>query len=228
MTNDKTLKNKIASDWQTNFSELTVFSQNKFYKMTGPLVFGIDLVKLPRTNEYRPYFVLYPLWKKSVKECLDVPIVLQEFFNKKDFQFDIPYEYDKHLQYFNEVSQIIKKQYPLLLEKNIHTQSIIKTITDYSKTKRFSLAPLSYFQAEFLQVKMKIALYKSMSEAQKILDDIKKINWDQSHFQACGVNLSDWLNSLQNEIDNQDQFLKQIEINKSDKKIQKLINSELI
>lgn len=117
---------------------------------------------------------MYPLWKKDIRECLDIPIILAEFYNKKNFQFDIPYYYDKHLLYFNEVSQIIKKQYPFLLQDDVSVQSMINSINDYSQTKRFSMAPLSYFQAKFLQVKMEIELYKSVAEAQKNLREHKK------------------------------------------------------
>lgn len=228
MTIDKTIKNKIANDWQDNFNELTIYSQNNFYKIVGCLVVGIELIKLPRTDEYRPYFVIYPLWKKDLKQCLDIPIILQEFYNKNGFQFEIPYEYNKHSLYFDEVIQIIKRQYPFLFHRDISTQSIINSINNYSQNKRFSVAPLSYFQAEFLQVKMEITLYKDVIEARKILEDIKKINWDVDHFQACGVNIIEWFNSLQYEIDNQDLFLKQIEVNKLEKKFQKLKINDLV
>ncbi|AYN03528.1 hypothetical protein [Flavobacterium sp. 140616W15] len=226
MTIDKTIKNIIIREWHDAFPELRIYSQNKLYKIAGCLLFGIELIKLPRTEEYRPHFVLYPLWKKNVKECLDFPIVLHEFYDKKKFQFDIPYE--KHNQYFEEVSQIIKKQYHFLLIDNISTETIISLIENYSQTKRFSVAPNSFFQADFLETKLKIALFTNVSRAQEILDNIKKRDWDAKHFQACGVEITPWITDLQNEIDKKDSFLKQIETNIQDKKLAKLKASKLI
>ncbi|MDR7210608.1 hypothetical protein [Flavobacterium piscis] len=226
MTVDKTIKNAVACDWLNSFQELTMYSQNKFYKIVGCLVLGIELIKLPRTDEYRPHFTLYPLWEKNVKECLNIPIVLEEFYNSKKNQFSIPYE--KHIQYFEEVSQIIEKQFPFILKDNIQTDVITSMIDNYSQKKRFSIAPNSYFQANFLEAKLKIALYTSVSKAQEILNYIKNRDWDIKHFQACGVEVTQWVKDLQNETDNQELFLKQIELNKQDKNLVKIKMSKLI
>ncbi|MEZ0182551.1 hypothetical protein AB9T89_09925 [Flavobacterium oncorhynchi] len=224
---DKTIKNRIANDWQSNFPELTIYSLNKFYKIAGCVIFGIELIKLPRNDEYRPHFVIYPLWKKNLKECLEMPIVMQQFCNKRNFQFDIPYEYSKHVFYFEEVIKVIKKECPFLFEEYSLAQSIVDSIDNYSQTKRFSIAPNSYFQAEFLQVKMEIVLYKSTFKAQEILNKIKGKGWDIDHFQSCGVNIKEWFSSLQEEIDDRNLFLKQIEINKAESKLKKLKKSDL-
>src|SRR5690606_14982485 len=95
------IKKKVIGDWQNAFLELTAFAQNKLYKVVGATVIGLELIKLPRIEEYRPHFVIYPLWEKDVKTNLDYPILLKEFENKKGFQYDIPYE--KHRMFFDDV-----------------------------------------------------------------------------------------------------------------------------
>jgi hypothetical protein len=66
-----------------------------------------------------------------------------------------------------------------------------------------------------------------VAEAQSVLEQINKRTWDVNHFKAFDVDVSDWLQSLQAIIPNRNEFLKQIEANKRDKKISNLKNSEL-
>ncbi|MDO4728764.1 MAG: hypothetical protein Q4B43_07145 [Bacteroidota bacterium] len=99
---DKSIKQQIIKDWQSYFPQFWVYSVNKIYKVVGCLVVGIDLVKLPVKQEYRPHFVMYSLAGDSIntdiKSCLSAPIVLLEFYDKKKRQYNIPYL--KHTDYF--------------------------------------------------------------------------------------------------------------------------------
>ncbi len=49
-------KKKVAAEWQSSFPELTQYAENKLYKLLGPLIIGIELIKLPRSPKYRPHF----------------------------------------------------------------------------------------------------------------------------------------------------------------------------
>jgi len=64
MGTDKTIKKKVIEDWQNAFPQLTMYAQNKLYKIVGSCVLGIELIKSPHTESYSPYFVLYPIWKR--------------------------------------------------------------------------------------------------------------------------------------------------------------------
>ena len=77
------IKKEIFKAWQNAFPQLTLYSQNNLYKKVGPIIIGIELIRLPRTEEYRPHFVMYPLWKKDILTCLSIPIILKEYKNKK-------------------------------------------------------------------------------------------------------------------------------------------------
>ena len=223
---DKTIKKKVIEDWQNAFPQLTTYAQNKLYKVVGSCVLGIELIKSPHTESYSPYFVLYPLWKKDIKTSLDYPIFLRDFKNKKGLQYDIPYE--KHSIFFDDVVDSIKSQTPLPFEGNISLKKISAAIEDSSQKPPLSAAPNSYLQAVLQEAKFKTALFISNEEAQKVLEQINKRNWDLNHFKACGVNVNEWLQSLQTIISNRDEFLKQIEANKQDKKISQLKSSEII
>lgn len=219
----------ILKEWQNVFPKFTFYSQNKLYKVIGPIIMGIELIKLPRSENYRPHFVIYTLFGNRVgndiKSCLSGPILLREYYNKKGGQISISYE--KHNNFFSDILESIKEQTPILFKENIILKDIIFLFEEYSKKPPLSAAPYSFLQASIQAVKLKISLYISEDEAQKILKQINIESWDQDHFRDCDVDITKWLYALEAIILNRDEFLKQIEINKNDKKIAKLQSSEL-
>lgn len=224
MAINKEIKKKVIEDWQNSFPELTLYSQDKLYKVVGATIIGLELIKLPRSEEYRPHFVIYPLWKKDVKANLDTPYVLKEYYNKKGLQYSIPYE--RHSAFFSDVIDSVMKQNPLSFEGSISLKTLMSVFDEYSKTPPLRASPNSYLQAALQEAKLKIALFIVIAEAQSVLEQIKKRTWDVNHFKACGVDVSSWLQSLQATISNRDEFLKQIQANKQDKKISNLKSSE--
>lgn len=44
---DKELKQEINKEWQSAFPQLGSYTQNKFYKVLGTLIVGIELIKVP-------------------------------------------------------------------------------------------------------------------------------------------------------------------------------------
>ncbi len=48
MSIQKQLKVKVTKDWLQAFPELVAYGANRFYKISGPMIWGIDLIKLPR------------------------------------------------------------------------------------------------------------------------------------------------------------------------------------
>jgi len=223
---EKTVKKRVSEEWLRAFSQLSAFSQNKFYKILGSCLIGIELIKSPLKENYSPYFVIYPLWKKDVKSNLNYPIILKEFKDKNGYQYDIPYEMSSVI--LSDVIKRVRQNCPLPFDSNIPLLSILSLMDTFSKEPPLSAAPNSYLQAVLQESKLKIALYGSIQKSQIIFNQIKKTNWDAHHFSACGVDLNNWLESLREELDNREDFLRQIEINKRDSKILKLKFSEII
>jgi hypothetical protein len=225
MAIDKDLKKKVTQDWLTALPQLSLYAQNKFYEVVGPLIIGLELIKLPHADKYRPHFVVYPLWKKDENTSLDFPFILRAYINEKGLQYSIAY--DEHGDYFDEVIESIKKYTPLLFDDSISLEQIVDLVDDYSKTSYLSAAPNSYLQAALQEAKFKTTLFIDRIKAQSILEQIKTRSWDLNHFKAFGVDANGWFRGLEETLANQDEFLTRIEKNKLDKKIAQLKSSTL-
>lgn len=226
MAIDEELKRKVIEAWQNAFPQLSLYAQNKLYKVVGSIVIGLELIKLPRTDEYRPHFVIYPLWKEDVKSSLDSPIIIKEYYNKKGLQYSILYE--RHIYLFNDVLESVKKQTPFSFNGNISYNKLVFVIDECSQTPPLSAAPNSYLQATLQDAKFKISLFVGIAEAKSVLEQINKRRWDANHFKSCGVDVNRWLQGLQESISKRDGFLKQIETNKREKKIAQLVSFDTI
>ncbi|ATA71367.1 hypothetical protein [Capnocytophaga sputigena] len=224
---DRELKQEINKEWQSAFPQLGSYTQNKFFKVLGTLIVGIELIKVPFMEQYRPHFVIYTLFDKDLGTNLSEEILLQEFYNKKGFQCDIPYL--KHNEYFKEVVSCIDKQLPISLEVDIQIDKINVLLESYIRKAPFNGgATNSFSYAKYQEIKMKIALYLNKERAQQVFRDIYNVKWDNKSFEESNGSINSWLVSLQEVIDNRDTFLRQIEINKQSKKILKLPYSEIV
>lgn len=226
MAINKELKKKVIEDWQNAFPELSIYAQDKLYKVVGSIIVGLELIKLPRTDEYRPHFVAYPLWKEDVKTSLNTPFILKEYYNKKGLQYSILYE--RHNSLFCDVLESVKKQTLLPFDGDISFKKIASVIDDYSKTPPLSAAPNSYLQAALQEAKLKIALFVGIAEAKSVLGQINKGSWDANHFKACGIDVNRWLQGLQENISKRDEFMNKIFVNKQSAKITQLVCSQIL
>ena len=122
MAVDKEVKKKTTNDWLSAFPNISALAQNRLYKVIGCCIAGIEFVTLPGSEEYRPHFVLYPLWKTDMKKCLDAPIILKQLYNKKRIQFDIPF--GKHSIYFPNAVECFKSQISVSLDGSVSLKSL--------------------------------------------------------------------------------------------------------
>jgi hypothetical protein len=220
------IKQSISEDWQKAFPQLVRYSEKKLYKVTGPFVIGIELIDLPRSEGYRPHFVVYSLWKANIKECFSGPVLQYGIKDKKGLSFSIPFE--NHDRYFSEAVDCTKSQIKLSLISDIVLLDFLKVFDDYSRTPPLSAAPDSYLQAKLAESKLCTALYtNNATETKSILADIEKKAWNLQHFKLFQIDFDQWLMGLHKIILNREIFISQISANKKDKTLQKLNSSEL-
>jgi hypothetical protein len=222
----KEIKKRITEEWLSSVPQLSAFAQNKLYRIVGCVIIGIELVKLPKAEDYRPHFVLYPLWKSDLKNCLDSPIILIEISNKKGLQFSIPYL--KHSSYFNEAIECLKKQLPILWNENVALKSLFDIVDN--RFNDILIKSNSAQQAKLFELKFYAALYTgSQSQVQNILNQIQQAskNWNMQMFEMWYGKFDAWLQRLKEKVSSREEFLRQVEINRQDKKTAQLKSSEL-
>lgn len=227
MAIDKETKKKVTDDWLNAFSQLSAFTQNKLYKVVGCCIIGIELIKLPHSDEYRPHFMIYPLWKIDLKKCLDAPILLKQIYNRKGLQFNIPY--DRHETCFYDVIECFRKQIPVSMDGDVSLKSLFDFVD-----RLFSDALVksnSAEQAKLFELKFYSACYvENQSQMQNVLSQIERSSksWNMNMFEIWYGNFDLWFQGLRGKVSNREDVLKQIKLNKEDKKIAKLQSSELI
>ncbi|GMQ30637.1 hypothetical protein [Algoriphagus confluentis] len=222
----KEIKKRVTEEWLSSVPQLSAFAQNKLYRVVGCSIIGVELVKLPKVEDYRPHFVLYPLWKGDLKNCLDSPTILLEISNKKGLQFSIPYL--KHSAYFNEALECLKKQVSILYNENVPLKSLFDLVD--SRFNDILVKSNSAQQAKLFELKFYSALYVgSQSQVQNVLNQIEQSSksWNMNMFEMWYGKFDVWLQGLREKVSNREDFLKQIEANKQDKKISQLKSSEL-
>lgn len=226
MGTDKEIKKRIAEEWLNFIPQLTFYSQNKFYRVVGCNIIGVELIKLPYSEDYRPHFVCYSLWKNDIKKCMDVPYIYFALNNKKGFQFDIPYL--KHSSYINEAIECFKEQVPILFSENFQLKSLFEVID--RSFNDFLVKSNSAQQAKLFELKYYSALYTgSQSQVQGVLNQIHQAskNWNMQMFEMWFGKFDLWIHGLEEKVNQREDFFKQIKENMQDKKILQLKSSEL-
>ncbi|WP_261511529.1 hypothetical protein [Chryseobacterium paludis] len=218
----------IVEEWQKAFPDLSTHEKNKFYKIIGPLLVGIELKKLPMSDHYRPYFVLYGLWPNrngnDLKASLVGPLLLYEFLDEKGFQYDLTY--DPNL--IPVAVSNIKNQILIPLQGDVKTETILNLVDIVSKRPPLSHAPGSFLYAALQENLFNVLLYVNKFGAKDLLNKIAEHEWDENHFKLAGRDVYLWLASLRDRIKNRNEFLEAIDVNRNDKKLEKLPFSNLI
>lgn len=224
---DSKTKKIITEEWVKAFPDLSAYAQNKLYKIVGPFVLGIELINLPRSENYRPHFVIYSLWKNSVKTCLEYPVIMQEFYNSKKLQLNLPYG-DVNGKY-KEAQTIVSIGLKVSLTDNITLQRFYALIDDVLQND-IAYKSHSGKIASLFELKFYLALYTgNQSQVQGFLNQVQQEskNWNMQMFEVWYGKFDLWLQVLQEKASSREDFIKQIEANKQDKKILQLKSSEL-
>lgn len=223
--NIKEIKKRITEEWLNTVPQLSPFAQNKLFRIVGCTIIGIELINIPNIEGYKPHFVVYPLWKENAKICLDVPSIYFGIENKKGLQFSIPYL--KHNNYFNEAIECLKKQLPILWDENIALKSLYDLVD--TRFNDVLIKSNSAQQVKLFELKFYTALYtRNQFQIQNILNQIQQAskNWNMQIFEMWYGKFDTWLHGLQEKASRREEILKQIKVNKRDKKISQLKGSE--
>ena len=128
MATDKKIKKEITGEWLSAFPSLKPYTQNKLYKIIGPFVTGLELIKLPRIEQYRPHFVLYPLYRNDVKSSLESPCLMFEFYTVRKLQIHLPY--DDRKQLYKNTQQLILQALKIQLVDDVELKELYSLVDE--------------------------------------------------------------------------------------------------
>jgi hypothetical protein len=229
MNNQRSINAKVNEEWLLEFPTLIKFSLNKFYRVVGCVVVGIELIVLPGSGNYRPHLTVYGLWPNhfgnDVKAWLGGPILLKEFYNHKRFQFNLPFEFNNEM--CKEAISVIKSKAAFLLAENISIETLNAYIDNYAKCPPLDAMPGSYLQASLMESKLNIARYVSHAQALRVFKEINGRMWNTTHFKQCGHDVDEWINELKKKLANRELFLEDVKANRQNPRLSKLKFSEL-
>ena len=175
---------------------------------------GLTFVKVPN-RDYKLFFSIYPLWRPTLKSCIDLPLLLLPLVD--DNSLDI---------YLSDSTNIIEKcskQFPLLSGCN--------TISDFVRILYEIIATDKSIQTNFvLQMKIYeliygIALYlNNIDISQDVYIQISNqiSGWDKKIFNYWYGDKDTTLSKLLEFESNKRRIVKNVVLNSSDPKVKKL------
>ena len=193
---------------------LNGITSNTFVHKVECIMVGLTFVKVPN-RDYKLFFTIYPLWRSTMKSCIDVPLLL------------LPLVDDNGLDtYLSDCINIIDKcntQFPLL--------SVSNTAVDFIWGLHEFIANYKSMQNNFV-LKMKIyeliygiALYLNNIEiAQDVYLQISNqiSSWDTKIFDYWYGDKDTTLSKLTEFETNRRRIVKNVDLNGSDPKVIKL------
>lgn len=220
-------KKEITNDWISEFPQLSVYSSMKLYAVLDIAIIGIELLSGITSGNYRPYIVYYPLWNASNKDNWSNQIILQEVYDKKGLQFNMPY--NNHQPTLKEAVECTRKQALSCLDVPVSVKSIQNLIDHQFSDLLVSSSPVA--QARLYACKLHVALYLNDSTLISMIQkEIERASdtWEPRFFEWRYGKVCDWKKDLYKVLDNRNEFLNQIKQNRSEKKISKLNSLEMI
>lgn len=217
-------KKNVTTTWLNEFHELTAYSQVKFYKILGPVILGIDIIKLPRSDEYRPYFVIYPLWNNSEGECLEMALISYGINRENGRQLDIPFK--DHDKWKDEAFECTRKQ-TIPFDRNISLPDFLDFVIS-AMEKGFGV-PVEI--ANNYELRLFAAVYVGdWTRTEQILNELYDVGspWPAFGFDHIFGPFNQWYKNLEERVRNREKFLEQIKLNLSAPKFSKLKRSELL
>ena len=194
----------------------------------GPAVTGLYFQRVYKY--YRPIFVCYPLWRRSLKDCMGLYIFHHVFRDNRNLQLDIPFM--AHQELFPAAITYVQEQSHNLLQDNIKIRNIL-TYHDYLRKYDLLVINQNFIGKKALLVhSMMIALYVNSPDLiQWACNECEKqaLTWNQQDFERFeGETINSWKLKLYHLIDQRDEIMERIRVNSMDKRFAKLKESHLI
>ncbi|MEL0455919.1 hypothetical protein WJN01_06745 [Flavobacteriaceae bacterium SZ-1-7] len=194
----------VKEEWLKAFPNLCPTGSNKFFEILGPMIVGIELVKLSYGDEYRPYMVVSSFWNTGIiknklesdfKRRISTPNIYSSLTHSDGRGFNIGY-YDTSL--IKEASSQIKERF-LPLGQNVSINTFFNYLDFYKDSSK--QAQTSAGEARLLEFKYLVAKYSDdenlSNQIMQCIETGRKV-WDMEHFEKWIGNYDAWVKKLEN------------------------------
>ena len=208
------MENKELSKQLCAVFNLKGITSKCFVHRVECLLVGLTFVKVPNLD-YKLFFSIYPLWRPTLKSCIDVPLLLQPLVD--DNGLDI---------YLSDSTNIIDRcctQFPLLSESNT-AADFVRVLYEIIATDK-SIQTNFVLQMKIYELIYGVALYlNNIDIVQDVYIQISNqiSNWDTKIFNYWYGDKDTTLSKLLEYEANKRRIVKNVDHNAYDPKVIKL------
>jgi hypothetical protein len=204
----------FKNEWINHF-KLTAKSPTKFYKTAGCFALGFDFPKI--YGELQPHFVIYPLWKKDIKDCFSAPLFLHTINNNKGLKYQEPLS--KLLEQKETLFADTERYLGFNLMEDIKKEDILRLV-DHTWENESTC----YLHPQIIRLKSYMATFLN---DQKLFDQtvtlMEEFYQDHKEWMDKGYGGATWKESLATVFTNRQAILDKIEENIANSKIKERV-----
>ncbi len=186
------------------------------------ILIGMNIVKVPGIAGYKLFFSIYPLWRQTLKVCLDYPLFLQPIVDDNILDYILPEDMNE-----NDVDRALhlyQSQISFSYSADISFFEL-RNFLQYCIAHNMEIKSNFVLQMKIYELLYGIALYRDDKETAnnicKVISD-NIIQWDDKIFQYWYGNKMEYLMRLMNFDSNRINFLDNVSLNLAEPKVQKL------
>ena len=202
------MKKNIFSDKICNMLNLKSITTRSFVYLVDCVLLGIVMVKVPGRNAFKLYFTIFSLCKKTLKDCLDMPIVQKVIVDDKNMDFYLREELSP--DNVNSAIQKILEQVPFVPAQNISFEKLKSFLIEVTEKD-------STISSNFV---LKMKIYRMIYDVALISNEI--LQWDKEIFEYWFGDKESYLKRLQEYDKNRNCLLDNLKCNLDESKILKL------
>lgn len=216
------MKKNIFSDKICNMLNLKSITTRSFVYLVDCILLGIVMVKLPGRNAFKLYFTIFLLCKKTLKDCLDMPIVQKVIVDDKNMDFYLREELSP--DNVNSAIQKILEQVPFVPAQNISFEKLKSFLIEV--TERDSTISSNFvLKMKIYRMIYDVALIRNDTETAIYIYDLisnEILQWDKEIFEYWFGDKKSYLKRLQEYGKNRNCLLDNLKCNLDESKILKL------
>lgn len=216
------MKKNIFSDKICNMLNLKSITTRSFVYLVDCILLGIVMVKVPGRNAFKLYFTIFSLCKKTLKDCLDMPIVQKVIVDDKNMDFYLREELSP--DNVNSAIQKILEQVPFVPAQNISFEKLKSFLIEVTE-KDSTISSNFVLKMKIYRMIYDVALIRNDTETAIYIYDLisnEIMQWDKEIFEYWFGDKESYLKRLQEYDKNRNCLLDNLKCNLDESKILKL------